>query len=588
MAIRSDINWIVRLNWAHNGVDGTIPLPGQWDEFSKRCVDYLSRSKGANVVIIGNEPNHKQEWPHGIKIEPEGYSDCFNLCFRAITHERPDVEVLTAAVAPWDITSGIDWLAYYKRMLAPVVDCAGLAVHGYCHGADPNLIWSTEKTHGWYWHFPVIYQTIQAIPSKFATRPVHVTETDQGDNAWVDANTGWVQNAYESVNDHNRSPSTQKIYSLALYRWRGDKYEIYNKKGVVDDFLDAVEYGYRSPIADHEVGTLPPHPTPEPPEPPQPTPAPARDIDPRLLARGVHFDYVHVPAGTGYWRITKAFWLDEQEADAVGPDHHALGTLVRDGKEIADIPLRVDWPSGNTTVISKRDQPNASFNWDFPMSPSLNEYSVYVADGNPSDKASGIGMGKGGNPSVHTSTWIDFEWIISEGSGPGTGEPDPPPILPPLIPAGELVHPLPGAVITQRFGENPENYKQFGQSAHNGTDLGNKAERTPVCCIADGEVAYVGFDERGYGFYCRVAHPQLGLFSFYAHLAVSASVTIGQRVEAGQTIGLLGSTGNSSGIHLHIEIREMNPDGSYGEGQYGYTQGRVDPETVFHVLGSKL
>lgn len=166
--------------------------------------------------------------------------------------------------------------------------------------------------------------------------------------------------------------------------------------------------------------------------------------------------------------------------------------------------------------------------------------------------------------------------------------PQPEPTPPPVVEGLELVHPLPGAVITQRFGENPSNYTQFGQAAHNGTDFGNKPERTSVCCIADGEVAYVGFDEGGYGFYCRVTHPQLHFYSFYAHLAVSASVEMGQSIRAGQTVGLLGTTGNSSGIHLHLEIRGMNPDGSYAEGQYGYTKGRVDPETVFHVLGSKL
>jgi len=114
--IRSDINWIVRLN---HGLapNGTIPLAGQYDEFAKRCADFAARAKGANVFIIGNEPNHEQERPHGVKIEPEAYAECFNLCYKAITYERPDAEVIAAAVAPWDVTHGIDWIQYYRRML---------------------------------------------------------------------------------------------------------------------------------------------------------------------------------------------------------------------------------------------------------------------------------------------------------------------------------------------------------------------------------------------------------------------------------------------------------------------------------------
>jgi hypothetical protein len=647
--IRPDINWILRLNWAHNGKDGTIPLRGQYDEFAKRCADYMAHTGGVQVVIIANEPNHAQEYPHGVPIAPEDYADCFNGCYRTITYERPDCEVMAAAVAPWDVTSGIDWLAYYKRMLAPVTECDGLAIHGYTHGADPNLIWSTEKTHGWYWHFPVIYQTIQAIPPRFATRPVHVTETDQGDNAWVDANSGWVQNAYQSVDDHNRTPGTQKIYSLALYRWRGDKYEIHNKPLVQEDFKAAVKRGYISPGEPMPTPPQPQPPRPQPPQPPTPTPEPepARDIDPRLLARGVEFDFVTPPAGTGYWRITKAQWLDHA-ASQVGPDHHILGRVLKDNVETAGVVLRVWWPSGTTTVTSKRDDPNATYNYDYGMSASLNEYSITVNDGNLSDKASGIGMGANGNPREHTSTWINFEWTISGGltpppvpssietgrvtaraglnlrRGPGEGF-DALGTLAygstvlhddeqagwlhvidgwvsaeyvgaaqgaetvtqelPLVVDDGLAHPLPASIITQHFYQNPPDYAQWDLPGHDGTDLGGMAEGTPIGSIAAGIVVDASVD-KAYGKYVVVRHPGLDACSFYAHLN-EIKVGGGQEVAAGETIGLLGATGNATGPHLHLEIRMINADGSYRQNT-PMRGGRVDPQTWCCLHGLRL
>ncbi len=570
--IRGDINWILRLNYAHNGRDGTIPLRGQYAEFAKRCTDYMANTKGCTVVVIANEPNHAQEYPNGVPISPEDYAECFNLCFRAITHERPDVEVCTAAVAPWDITSGIDWLAYYKRMLAGVIECDGLAVHGYSHGADPNLIWSLDKTHGWYWHFPVIYQTIQAIPSEFATRPIHVTETDQGDHAWADRNSGWVQNAYKSVNDHNNTPGTQKICSLALYRWRGDKYAIHDKNGVQDDFRAAVAHGYRSPIAD--IGTLPP-------EPPRPTPAPptsepAREIDQRLIARGVRLEPADVDEGTGYWMARRVIWLD-RAADQIGPDHHILGETMRDDRIAADVPLLVTWPSGSTTVVSKRVSYNDAYNYDYGMGPSLNEYSIRVHDGNPSDVVSGIGMGKDGNPREHTSTLIDWQWTISEGVTA--------PIPPTPTPAGDLTHPLPGAVVTQHWGQDAPAYGP-GIWGHDGVDLAGLPEGQPVYSMAAGKVAFTGFDEGGYGNYVRCEMEEYDAYAFYAHLQ-KINVQVGQLLKVGDVIGLLGTTGNSSGPHLHLEIRMKNPDGSYCK-DTPMRAGRVDPETFCFMSGLKL
>lgn len=136
--------------------------------------------------------------------------------------------------------------------------------------------------------------------------------------------------------------------------------------------------------------------------------------------------------------------------------------------------------------------------------------------------------------------------------------------------------------VTQRFGENPEDYKRFNIPGHNGVDYGPVARDSSALAMADGVVQWVGEDP-DYGKYVRVFHQQLGFHAFYAHLE-SFSVNNGQTVKQGARIGMVGTTGNSTGVHLHLEFRLANPDGSYKEGQYGYGKGRVDPDTVISIL----
>ncbi|RIK33363.1 MAG: hypothetical protein DCC57_25125 [Chloroflexi bacterium] len=145
----------------------------------------------------------------------------------------------------------------------------------------------------------------------------------------------------------------------------------------------------------------------------------------------------------------------------------------------------------------------------------------------------------------------------------------------------KLVWPAKG-LITQRFGERVDYYlSAFGSQGHNGLDIGAPLG-TPVVAPASGEVMWVDSDD-AYGNYVRIWHPAHGFHSFCAHLD-STEVTAGQTVKAGQEIGKMGSTGNSTGPHLHFEIRLGKRD-AYAPAAWGHTKGRVDPETVFGVLG---
>ena len=134
----------------------------------------------------------------------------------------------------------------------------------------------------------------------------------------------------------------------------------------------------------------------------------------------------------------------------------------------------------------------------------------------------------------------------------------------PLIPAeppsatsisARLGWPLEHAVITQGFGPSPYAYEPpFGQYPHfhTGVDLA-AAENSPILAAADGVVMLVARDPWGYGNYIVISHSG-GLATLYGHLN-AVTVAVGESVLQGQQIGLEGSTGISTGPHLHFEVR---------------------------------
>jgi murein DD-endopeptidase MepM/ murein hydrolase activator NlpD len=75
---------------------------------------------------------------------------------------------------------------------------------------------------------------------------------------------------------------------------------------------------------------------------------------------------------------------------------------------------------------------------------------------------------------------------------------------------------------------------------------------TPVLAVSDGEVLSVG-PGGGYGLLLKLRHAN-GVESWYAHLS-TAEVAVGDRVGVGSAVATVGSTGNSTGPHLHLEVR---------------------------------
>ena len=135
---------------------------------------------------------------------------------------------------------------------------------------------------------------------------------------------------------------------------------------------------------------------------------------------------------------------------------------------------------------------------------------------------------------------------------------------PVLASTGRLLWPIPHATITQGFGPTPyvfeASYAGFPHF-HTGIDLAVPLG-TPVFAAADGVVALArpmadgGGQLVGYGNYVIIQH-DAGLKTLYGHL-LAIGVKEGDVVKRGQLIGLVGSTGNSTGPHTHFEVRIEN------------------------------
>ena len=92
-----------------------------------------------------------------------------------------------------------------------------------------------------------------------------------------------------------------------------------------------------------------------------------------------------------------------------------------------------------------------------------------------------------------------------------------------------------------------------GQEFHNGLDLVNGNPNTPIFAALDGEVVQAGANYYDwYGNYVVIKHSN-GKWTGYAHLS-RVDVSVGQKVQKGAQIGLMGTTGPSTGEHLHFQI----------------------------------
>lgn len=124
--------------------------------------------------------------------------------------------------------------------------------------------------------------------------------------------------------------------------------------------------------------------------------------------------------------------------------------------------------------------------------------------------------------------------------------------------------PLETTPVTSRFGY------RWGRN-HLGTDL-DLQMRDPIYSAFDGIVRIKSYDRYGFGYYVVIRHKN-GLETVYGHQS-KILVEVGQEVKAGEQIGKGGSTGRSTGSHLHFELR--------------YRGLAIDPEIVYDFDSYKI
>jgi murein DD-endopeptidase MepM/ murein hydrolase activator NlpD len=137
-----------------------------------------------------------------------------------------------------------------------------------------------------------------------------------------------------------------------------------------------------------------------------------------------------------------------------------------------------------------------------------------------------------------------------------------------------LTHPVPTPMwITQPFNAVNDRYQN---GRHSGIDYG-VVTGTQIVAAAIGKTIFAGWNNDGYGNMVEIDHG--GYKTLYAHLD-QVAVAVGQTVAAGELIGYSGSTGNSTGPHLHFEL--ITPENATPD----WPKGQRDPSPFFVALPS--
>ncbi len=130
-------------------------------------------------------------------------------------------------------------------------------------------------------------------------------------------------------------------------------------------------------------------------------------------------------------------------------------------------------------------------------------------------------------------------------------------LTPPPAPPAETIlvfaEPLPGFAVNSPFGPRRLNDEDRDGRIHEGVDIA-APRGTQIHASCNGEVAKTGLSS-SYGNFVEVKHAD-GISTFYAHMARTAGLKVGDKVEAGEVIGFVGATGHATGPHLHFEVRK--------------------------------
>jgi murein DD-endopeptidase MepM/ murein hydrolase activator NlpD len=151
-------------------------------------------------------------------------------------------------------------------------------------------------------------------------------------------------------------------------------------------------------------------------------------------------------------------------------------------------------------------------------------------------------------------------WYLSHADQPGEdlAQTDiPSKVTIPGVATGAFDYPLESWVFTQSFGCSPYWFEPWdsavGCNFHNGADFAADAY-TPLLAADGGTVEYAGWCDCGLGYYVKIDHGN-GFKTLYGHMAEVPWVSAGDAVAKGDVIGPVGSTGISTGPHVHFIVQ---------------------------------
>jgi len=152
--------------------------------------------------------------------------------------------------------------------------------------------------------------------------------------------------------------------------------------------------------------------------------------------------------------------------------------------------------------------------------------------------------------------------------------------------SNKFVMPVKGKYgITSPFGWRKDPVTKKNTRHHNGADIVTGRKDEPVLAVMNGRIVKAQKSTAksgGFGYYVVVRHFIDGKFytSLYAHMkANSFKVRVGQLVKAGDQLGIMGTTGYSTGVHLHLEIWKGRTHGWSADGK-----GFVEPISFLEAM----
>jgi murein DD-endopeptidase MepM/ murein hydrolase activator NlpD len=422
-----------------------------------------------------------------------------------------------------------------------------LGLHEYWSetGVDKGWGWLAGRALKCPWQVPII---IGECGMSYAVTRSGIPTVDQGWQKHISDETY----AAQIVDYHNRMAKDGRVKGLCLFLCDYANGEWWSKD---------VEPAYDNILARKskliQPATTFPNPTPVPIPNPTPDPTPVPTLAGKIVSEkpndGTTYVYGQVPVGG----VVYFAWRGQAAIAAIQSGPHA-------GYE--------GWKQGYYSIPLYRNG----------ITPCAGIWDIWVAaNGTTSKRVEFATDGKGG-----ARNQIEVNFAFGQAPAPApTPEPEAP-----------MAHryPLDTFLIKQFWGIPGGSFRRekgtLGEGsylAHEGIDF-RAAQGTPVKCCADGVVAHVGdfrterpdIASGGYGLYIRVRHA--GYDTVYCHLS-KQNVKVGDNVKLGQVIGLVGSTGNSTGAHLHWEVR-LTKNGVYDKVPGSIYNACVDPIIFFAGL----